>query len=287
MADKKITELAAIAGSATDVADLLAIVDVSDNTMAASGTDKKITRAELLNALASAFAQTVLDDGDQPTARTTLGVGTGDSPQFAGLNVGAATDTTITRTGAGDIAVEGNAIYRAGGTDVPVADGGTGASNAAAGLVNLNGVPLTVVHAAGDIIIATASATMTAVTIGAANQVPSVSGTSLVYVDVYSLPQKIRASTNTFYVLAVSDAGKLITNTNTVLVKVDLNVNVALPVGTNIDLATVGDGKVTVTATAGVTINAAPGQSLRTKNSGATIVQTDTNTWMLFGDLST
>jgi hypothetical protein len=61
-------------------------------------------------------------------AATNLGVGTGDSPQFAAINVGHATDTTITRVSAGNLAVEGNALYRAGGTDVPVADGGTGSS---------------------------------------------------------------------------------------------------------------------------------------------------------------
>lgn len=70
-------------------------------------------------------------------ARTNFGLGTADSPQFAGVNVGHATDTTVTRTGAGDIAVEGNLIYRAGGTDVPVADGGTGASNASDARTNL------------------------------------------------------------------------------------------------------------------------------------------------------
>lgn len=66
--------------------------------------------------------------GNVTVSRADLSLDTTDSPQFAGLNVGAAADTTITRTGAGDIAVEGNAIYRAGGTDVPVTDGGTGAS---------------------------------------------------------------------------------------------------------------------------------------------------------------
>lgn len=70
-------------------------------------------------------------------AATNLGLGTGDSPQFTAVNIGHATDTTITRTGAGDIAVEGNALYRAGGTDVPVADGGTGASTAAGARTNL------------------------------------------------------------------------------------------------------------------------------------------------------
>lgn len=51
---------------------------------------------------------------------TALGIGS--------INLGHATDTTIARSGAGDITIEGNAVYRAGGTDVPVADGGTGLS---------------------------------------------------------------------------------------------------------------------------------------------------------------
>ena len=64
---------------------------------------------------------------------TALGVGTGDSPEFTAVNVGHATDTTVARASAGDISVEGNIVYRAGGTDVPVADGGTGLSSIAKG----------------------------------------------------------------------------------------------------------------------------------------------------------
>lgn len=41
------------------------------------------------------------------TARTSLGLGTGDSPQFTSIELGAATDTTISRVSAGVIAVEG------------------------------------------------------------------------------------------------------------------------------------------------------------------------------------
>ncbi len=58
-----------------------------------------------------------------------VGVGTGDSPQFTAIELGHASDTTIARASAGNVTIEGNAIYRAGGTDVAVADGGTGASS--------------------------------------------------------------------------------------------------------------------------------------------------------------
>lgn len=51
---------------------------------------------------------------------TAIGVGS--------IELGNASDTTLTRSSAGNAAIEGNLIYRAGGTDVPVADGGTGSS---------------------------------------------------------------------------------------------------------------------------------------------------------------
>jgi len=63
------------------------------------------------------------------SAATALGLGTASNPQFATIELGAAADTTIARASAGNLTVEGNAIYRAGGTTVPVADGGTGASS--------------------------------------------------------------------------------------------------------------------------------------------------------------
>lgn len=62
---------------------------------------------------------------------------TTDSPQFAGVNVGHASDTTLTRASAGVLAVEGKNAYLAGGTDVAVADGGTGASTDSGARTNL------------------------------------------------------------------------------------------------------------------------------------------------------
>lgn len=76
-------------------------------------------------------------------AATALGLGTGDSPQHTAINLGHASDTTITRVSAGVIAVEGNTIYAAGGTDVPAADGGTGRSSHTAYAVICGGTTTT------------------------------------------------------------------------------------------------------------------------------------------------
>lgn len=48
--------------------------------------------------------------GTAATAATNLGLGTGDSPQFTAVNIGHASDTTITRSAAGVIAVEGGVV---------------------------------------------------------------------------------------------------------------------------------------------------------------------------------
>lgn len=47
------------------------------------------------------------DLANTATSRTNLGLGTGDSPQFTAVNIGDASDTTISRVSSGVIAVEG------------------------------------------------------------------------------------------------------------------------------------------------------------------------------------
>lgn len=56
---------------------------------------------------------------------------TGSVSAATTLELGHPTDTTLSRPSAGNVAVEGNLVYRAGGTDVPITDGGTGSSTAA------------------------------------------------------------------------------------------------------------------------------------------------------------
>ena len=48
------------------------------------------------------------------TLRTSIGVGTGDSPQFTAIQLGHASDTTIARSGSGAITVEGTQVLLAG-----------------------------------------------------------------------------------------------------------------------------------------------------------------------------
>ena len=67
---------------------------------------------------------------------STLGV-TGALSALSTLELGNASDTTLSRASAGDINVEGNIVYRAGGTKVPVADGGTGSGTAGGARTNL------------------------------------------------------------------------------------------------------------------------------------------------------
>lgn len=106
----KISDLTAMTGASVDTAaDLLPIVDMS---LAGAARNKKITIDE---------------------ARIGLGLGTAASPQFTGINLGHASDTTISRASAGVIAVEGNNVMTvAGGTftgDIIVPDEAYDATN--------------------------------------------------------------------------------------------------------------------------------------------------------------
>ena len=62
-------------------------------------------------------------------AATALGLGTGDSPQFTAIELGNASDTTIARSEAGVVTIEGAEIRT--GT-VPIGKGGTGETSASA-----------------------------------------------------------------------------------------------------------------------------------------------------------
>ena len=99
----------------------------------------------------------------------------------------------------------------------------------------------------------------------------------------------INAQTGTTYSVVLSDDGKLLTCDNAASIAVTIvpNSSVAFGIGTQINIAQLGAGQVTITAGAGVTLNSS-GAKLKTKDqySVATCVKTDTNTWFVVGDLS-
>ena len=72
----------------------------------ASGVWKQVEEA---GSIATALLP-VVQAATLALALTAAGIGTGDSPQFAGVNIGHASDTTLTRVSAGVAAIEGDTI---------------------------------------------------------------------------------------------------------------------------------------------------------------------------------
>ena len=178
--------LAAI-GAGSGGGDMLASNNLSDvdNTTTAQqnlnvepGVDVQAYDADLatIAGLAKTLGGVIVGDGSAwqvesgATLRSSIGLGTGDSPQFTGIQLGDASDTTLARSAAGAVTVEGVALLRANqnlseltsastarsnlglgslatastinngnwsGTDLAVGNGGTGASNASGARSNL------------------------------------------------------------------------------------------------------------------------------------------------------
>lgn len=90
------------------------------------------------------------------------------------------------------------------------------------------------------------------------------------------------------YTLVLADASKqvevAVADANTLTVPP--NSSVAFPVGTSILVVQTGAGQTTITAGAGVTVNATPGLKLRAQWSAATLIKRATDSWLVVGDLS-
>lgn len=92
-----------------------------DKTAISNRTDTIITASDVIlfgdatdtGNLKKDTVQGILDLVPAAPTRDSLGLDTDDSPQFAGVNLGHATDTTITRVSAGVAAIEGNNIVTA------------------------------------------------------------------------------------------------------------------------------------------------------------------------------
>lgn len=90
------------------------------------------------------------------------------------------------------------------------------------------------------------------------------------------------------YTLVLADSGKMVemNNASANTLTIPPNSSVALPVGTAITVLQTGAGQCTLTAGAGVTVNATPGLKLRAQWASATIIKRATDTWVALGDLA-
>jgi hypothetical protein len=100
---------------------------------------------------------------------------------------------------------------------------------------------------------------------------------------------EINTQTGTTYTLVLADAGKLITSDNAspITITVPPNADVAFPIGTRIDVLSIGAGLTTLAQGSGVTINSKQSnKKLTAQGSAASLIKLATNTWFLIGDLS-
>jgi hypothetical protein len=153
------------------------------------------------------------------------------------------------------------------------------------------GISSTIVDAKGDLISATADDTPARLAVGTNGYVleaDSGESTGLKWNDRKSI--ELNAQTGTTYTFALTDAGKVITATNAspVTVTVPTNASVAFPVGTQIVVIAGGAGAVTFSPAAGVTLNSKnTDRKIDGQYASACCLKTATNTWILFGALTT
>jgi hypothetical protein len=100
----------------------------------------------------------------------------------------------------------------------------------------------------------------------------------------------LNAQTITTYNLVLTDAHKTVTLTNgsSIDARIPTNAGTAFPIGTRIELIQGGAGQVTVAPTSGVTLNSSGGKTkLAAQYAQGTILKVATDTWYLFGDITT
>jgi hypothetical protein len=153
------------------------------------------------------------------------------------------------------------------------------------------GISSTIMDAKGDLISATADDTPARLAVGTDGYVleaDSGESTGLKWSDRKSI--ELNAQTGTTYTFVLGDAGKVITATNAspVTVTVPPESSVAFANGTQIVVAAGGAGAVTIAAGSGVTLNSKDSNLvIDGQYATACCLKTGTDTWLVFGALTT
>lgn len=115
-----------------------------------------------------------------------------------------------------------------------------------------------------------------------------IASTAQTYATVTTVPEN--SQTGTTYTLVLTDAGKIVTLSNTAAVTLTVppNSSVAFPIGTRIDLLQVNTGQVSVVAGSGVSVQSfSSNLKILGQFAGATLLKRSTDLWALIGSLTT
>jgi hypothetical protein len=148
-------------------------------------------------------------------------------------------------------------------------------------------IPKNTVTAAGDLLYASGSATVTRLGVGSTDQVLVVASGAPSW--AFKPKVVVNAQTGTTYTLALTDAGKMVefNNASAITLTIPTNSTTAFPTWTQIDLLQTGAGTVTVGG-AGVTLQSNGSKTkLNGQWAGATLIKRDTDTWVLIGNIAT
>ena len=255
----------------------------------------------------------LLDDASAAAQATTLGLGTGDNPQFTAVNIGHATDTTLGRLAAGVPTIEGNAINVRAYTTTATAVGTTTLTVSSTSIQYFTGtttqtvvLPVTSTLATGMIfnVVNNSTGDVTVQSSGLNNILVMGPGSEANFVCILitgttaaSWDAKVRyqnvpiISKSAAYTTVLSDSGKCIfhpsADTTARTFTIDSNANVAYPVGTVITFVNqISAGVVTISITSDTMYLAGTGttgsRSLAAHGI-ATALKMTTTTWIISG----
>ena len=148
-------------------------------------------------------------------------------------------------------------------------------------------IPESVVTAKGDLLVASTSGTVDNLAVGTDGQVMTADAASALgvkWATPVTLNLTLNAKTGSYSLLS-SDVNKLVT-VNSASASTITVPNGVFTVGQQINVASLGDGLVTIDSDGTTVLQATPGTILRTKYSSATIICVATNTFLIVGDLA-